>query len=80
MSAVQFARQRGIPYTTFIQWRTKARSRGEVPVTFTEVEMILHVAAKPLVVELGPLARLQLTSPDQLELAAGLLKHLHASC
>jgi hypothetical protein len=31
-------------------------------------------------VELGPLARLQLTSPDQLELAAGLLKHLHASC
>jgi hypothetical protein len=42
--------------------------------------MILPVAAKPLVVELGPLARLQLTSPDQLELAAGLLKHLHASC
>lgn len=78
LSAAAFARKHHIAYSTFCQWRQQ-RDRG-TPVSFTEVEMARPHSLEPLVVELGPQARLRLNSPDQLELAAGLLKHLQASC
>jgi hypothetical protein len=40
------------------------------------VEIVRARTPEPLVVELGPHARMRVTSPEQLEMAAGLLKHL----
>lgn len=78
LSAAAFAQQRHIAYTTFCSWRQR-RARS-TPVAFTEVEIVRARTPEPLVVELGPQARMRVTSPAQLELAAGLLKHLQTPC
>jgi hypothetical protein len=76
LSAYAFARKHHIAYSTFCQWRQQ-RDRL-TPVSFTEVEIARPGPAEPLVVELGPHARVCVSSPEQLELVAGLLKHLQA--
>jgi hypothetical protein len=78
LSAAAFAQQHHLAYTTFCSWRQR-RARSN-PVAFTEVEIVRARTPEPLVVELGPHARMRVTSPAQLELAAGLLKHLQTSC
>ncbi len=74
LSAAAFAQQHHIADTTFCSWRPR-RARSP-PVAFTEVEIVRARTPEPLVVELGPHARMRVTSPEQLEMAAGLLKHL----
>ena len=78
LSAAAFAHKHQLAYSTFCQWRQQ-RDRGPA-VSFTEVEILRPRPPEPLVLELGPQVRVRLSSPDQLELAAGLLKHLQASC
>jgi hypothetical protein len=78
LSAAAFTQQHHIAYTTFCRWRQR-RART-APVAFTEVEIVRARTPEPLVVELGPQARMRVTSPEQLELAAGLLKHLQTPC
>jgi hypothetical protein len=78
LSAAAFAQQHHIPYTTFCSWRK--RQARSTPVAFTEVEIVRPRNPEPLVVELGPHSRMRVTSLEQLELAAGLLKHLQTPC
>ena len=78
LSATAFAHQHGIVYSTFCQWR--ARRPRRAPAAFTEVEILRSPTPEPLVVELGPHARMRVTSIEQLELAAGLLKQLQSPC
>jgi transposase-like protein len=78
LSAAAFARQHQIAYSTFCQWRSKRRRRPHP--TFAEVEILRPAAPAPVVIELSPHARMRLESPDQVELAAALLKHLQTPC
>jgi len=77
LSAAEFARQQGIPYTTLCSWRR--RSAAQPDVRFAEIELV-GPSAEPLVVELGRQARMRLSSVHQLELAARLLKQLEGLC
>jgi transposase-like protein len=76
VSAVAFARQHRLHYTTFCGWRSR---RAKAAPDFVQVE--LHEPAPPseLLLELGPQARLRLTSAAQIELAVRLLQALNAS-
>ena len=78
LSAAVFSQQHHIAYSTFYKWcQRRARSTA---VAFTEVEILRPRTPEPLIVELGPHARLRVTGPEQLEMAAGLLKHLQGPC
>jgi hypothetical protein len=81
LSGAAFARQQGILYTTFCGWRhrqTKARP------AFVQVELAAPqpkpqpepASCAQLVIELGPVARVRLTSPSQIALAVQLLHTL----
>ena len=72
MSAAAFARLHQINYGTFCTWRYK-RQRAKATVTFAEVEMSSS-SAPELVVELGEQARMRITWPEQVELAAQLVR------
>jgi transposase-like protein len=76
LSAAAFARRHQIAYSTFCQWRSTRRPRP----TFAEVEIVRPAAPAPVVIELSPHARIRLESPDQVALAAALLKHLQKPC
>lgn len=76
LSAYAFARQHPLPYTTLIQWLRKPR-RTRKRISFTEVQLPAP-PPEPLVLELGPHARLRLTSCSQMPLAVQLLKLLQA--
>lgn len=78
LSAAAFARRHGIPYTTFCSWRRRQVAKPSL--CFAEVELVRPPSAEPIVVELGRQARMRLSSPRQLELAASLLKRLEATC
>ncbi len=78
LSAAAFARQHGIVYTTFCAWRRRRPAKPAM--SFAEVELLRPATPEPIVVELGPQARVRLSSPAQLELAAGLIKRLEAAC
>ena len=78
LSAAAFARERQLTYTTLCHWR-RQRARGK-RVAFAEVEFVPPPVVEPLVIELGSHARVRLSSPAQVELAANLLKHFQAPC
>jgi len=77
LSAAAFARQQGIGYTTFCGWRHR-RARVKAIPAFVEVEVPGPAAAVELLIEVGPHARLRLTSAAQMELAARFLHHFNA--
>lgn len=79
LSGAAFARQQGILYTTFCGWRHRqAKARP----SFVQVELAAPqpqpepASCAQLVIELGPVARVRLTSPSQIALAAQLLQTL----
>jgi hypothetical protein len=74
LSAADFARRQGVPYTTFCGWRQR-RDRGPSSPAFVQVELTPPPPSAELVLEVGP-ARLRVVSPAQLPLAAGLLQLL----
>ncbi len=80
MSAAVFAREHGVRYTTFCNWRHRARSQPAP--AFVQIELPEATAPAELLIELGTHARLRITSGGQLELAAQLLRHLNgpAAC
>ena len=77
LSAAAFARQRGIKYTTFCFWR-QHRDKAKCSVAFTEVD--LPAASEPVevLVELGPQAKVRVSSASQISLVAGLVRELNA--
>lgn len=77
MSAAAFARQHGLRYTTFCNWRQRQGQAHPSP-GFVQVELPPAAARAELVIELGTGARLRLTDAGQIELAARLLQALHA--
>jgi hypothetical protein len=77
LSAAAFARQQGIGYTTICGWRHRRTKAKAIP-AFVEVEVPGPAAAVELLIEVGPHARLRLTSAAQMELAARFLHHFNA--
>jgi transposase-like protein len=78
LSAAAFAREHGIGYSTLCAWRRQKSVRPGVG--FAEVEWVSAPASTGLVVELGRRTRLQVTSHEQIELAAALLQRWEATC
>jgi hypothetical protein len=78
LSAAAFARRHDLGYTTFCGWRHR-RAKTQPPPTFVQVELANPTAPVELLLELGPQARLRLTSASQIELAARLLHRLNAA-
>lgn len=76
MSATAFAREHGVRYTTFCNWR-RGTKRQPSP-GFVQIELPETTAPAELLIELGAHARLRITSARQLELAAQLLRHLNS--
>jgi len=74
LSAADFARQQGVPYTTFCGWRQR-RDRGQASPAFVQVELDPSAPPSELLIEVGA-ARLRVGSEAQLPLAAGLLRLL----
>jgi len=77
LSAAAFARQQGIGYTTFCGWRHR-RAKAKALPAFVEVEVPTPAAAVELLIEVGPHARLRLSSAGQVELAVRFLHHFNA--
>ncbi len=77
LSAAAFARQHGIGYSTFCGWRHRQGKRPASP-AFVEVELSGSAVAVELLIEVGAQARLRLSSPAQVELAARLLHRFNA--
>jgi hypothetical protein len=76
LSAVAFARQQGLTYTTFCGWRQR-RTKTKPSTGFVQIEVATPAPAE-LVIELNARARMRITSAGQIELAARLLQALHA--
>jgi len=80
LSGAAFARQQGIHYTTFCGWRYRQAKAGpafvQVELSASEPPSEPAASCAQLVIELGPVARVRLTSPSQIALAAQLLKTL----
>jgi len=74
LSAADFARQRGVHYTTFCAWRGR-HDRAKASPAFVRVELDSPAPPSELVIEMGA-ARLRLVSAAQLPLAARLLQML----
>lgn len=77
LSAATFAREQGIRYTTFCGWRHRQAKRAPAP-DFVAVEVAVPPPNLELLVELGGAARLRITSPAQLDLAARLVQQFNA--
>jgi hypothetical protein len=75
LSAADFSRRHGLHYTTLYGWQ---RARSKMVPAFVEVDVSSSAVPVELVIELGPAARLRLSSEAQLSLAARLLQTLHA--
>lgn len=78
LSAAAFVRKHGLNYTTFAAWRHRSVQKKN-PIAFAQVEL---ASSEPtyLTVEVGTLARVRLTSADQIQLAARLLRCLQSPC
>ena len=74
LGAAAFAREHGIGYSTFYHWRRQART-ATAP-AFVEVDLSPAPVTESLLIELGPVPRLRLTSAHQVALAAQLLQAL----
>ncbi len=77
LSAAAFARQHGLHYTTFCNWRQR-QAKVNIPPDFVQVELAAPSAPVELLIELGHFARLRLGSVAQIALAARLLQALNA--
>ena len=77
LSGAAFARQHGIGYTTFCGWRQR-RTKTALSPAFVEVEVLERAAPVELVIEVGAQARLRVTSPAQIDLAARWLHRFNA--
>jgi hypothetical protein len=75
LSAVAFARQHHINYTTFCAWRQR-RDRAGCSPEFVQVELPVSAESPSLIVEIGAGIRLRISSPAHVELAAELLRRL----
>jgi transposase-like protein len=73
LSAADFARRHSLHYTTLYAWRRQAKTSAG----FVQVELSAPVPPVELVIELGPTARLRLTTEAQIPLAGRLLQILH---
>ena len=76
LSAAVFAREHGLGYSTFYHWLRQART-ATAP-AFVEVDLSPAPVTESLLIELGPVPRLRLTSMHQIALAARLLQALQA--
>lgn len=74
LSAAAFARQHDIHYTTFCGWRHR---RAESSPGFVQVELSAPTAPVELTIEVGAQARIRITSNDQVDLAARLIRALN---
>jgi hypothetical protein len=81
LSAAAFARRHQLTYTTFCGWR-KQRARLKSSPAFVQVELTAATSPATLLIELGGQARLRISSADQIDLAAQLLRALNtkAAC
>ncbi len=79
MSAAAFTRQRGINYTTFHSWRRRIRA-AEKPNRPRLVEVEMEPAPSgPVELRVGSLTRLEIRSPEQVRIAALLIRELEGS-
>lgn len=74
LTAAAFARQQGLHYTTFCNWRHR---RARTSAGFVEVELPAPATPVEVTVELSAQARMRLTSVDQVELAVRLIQALN---
>jgi hypothetical protein len=77
LSAAAFARQQGLNYTTFCNWRRRQVKAAPSP-GFVQVELPPPPVPAELVLELGVSARLRITHASQLVLAGRLLRELQS--
>jgi hypothetical protein len=78
LSAVDFARQQGLNYTTFCGWRQR-RDKTKTSPAFVQVEVTPVPVPTELLIEVGAAVRIRLHSEGQIALAARLLQHLNAA-
>jgi transposase-like protein len=76
LSAAAFARQPGLGHSTFYHWRRQIHT-ANTP-AFVELDLPAAPETEPLLLELGPVPRLRLSSVHQVALAAQLLQALNA--
>ncbi|HTX21458.1 MAG TPA: hypothetical protein VMD27_06340 [Candidatus Aquilonibacter sp.] len=76
MSAAEFARQRGLSYTTFCGWRARRDKTKALP-SFVQVEVAPCAVAEGLMIELGGQARVRVHSEKEMVLAARLIRELN---
>ena len=81
MSAAAFSRQRGINYTTFHSWRRRIKTAKKTSrPRLVEVEME-PAPSGTVELRVGSLARLEIRSPEQVRIAARLIRELEeGSC
>ncbi|MCB9913474.1 MAG: transposase [Verrucomicrobiales bacterium] len=77
-SAATFAREHGIAYSTFCSWRRQQAADVPSP-GFVEVALDGPTTPVGLVVEVGSRMRLHVRAPDQVELAAQLIRALEGT-
>ncbi len=77
LSAAAFARRHGIGYSTLCAWRHRQAQTKALP-AFVEVEVPGPATTAELMIELGAQARLRISSPAQIELAAHFLHRFNA--
>jgi transposase-like protein len=70
LTAASFARRHGIHYTTLYAWRRRAK----VSSGFVEVELPIPASPVEVAVDLGPHARMRVSSIDQVDLAVRLIQ------
>ena len=78
-SAAAFAREHGIAYSTFCAWRGQQPTENVPSLGLVEVAWDGPAAPIGLLVEVGSQMRLHVTAPDQVELAAQLIRALEDS-
>jgi transposase-like protein len=74
LSAAAFARRHGLHYTTLCGWRQR---RSKASPGFVQVELPPASVPVELVIEVGPHARMRITSVDQVDLVVRLLQALN---
>jgi len=75
-SAAAFAREQGIAYSTFCVWRRQQPRAPHSSPGFVEVAPDVPPAPVGLVVAVGSQVRLHVSAPDQVVLAAQLIRAL----
>ena len=77
LTAAAFARQHKLNYTTFSNWRCSRRAKKTGAPGFVQVELAEPAGTGEVVIELGSQARIRISAPQQIEMAARLLQKLN---